>query len=934
MKLIRLLWWQKKGEIMIYNVIFCLFLTGFHVLAWASGEVRDLPAPAVKDVDKLQQIKVLHKGNFRKEDFRNRSIVGCKIKAGDFTAAQFGVLDLTDVDYYNACFRGAKIENLEDIFHRYPTFNVMGRIDKIMQGDEYNDVSIISFDELPRYRERAAQEDPVACFITAYLYETFGTLEQEKIAYKLYDEASKRGLLEAYNNLGWMNENRRGIADGDNAYSLAEACYRKADELDAQRERERLKNQVQLTLAQKEAGSKIRLNFARIMALRFQESSVAHQVGNLYSKVNDACYDSTLAYLWFLRAANKGYAKSMFKVGYLLVKGLGVSKNILEGVNWLKKAREGGSIGAARELGDIYYYGEGGVVKKDLEQSFACRLQAAEGGDIAAMKDLAYMYEKGEGTEPDFVMARSYYGTVAQSTKSVSATYGVARVHDFLGEHEKAFKAYERTLELAERTLALPQGVKDGKFGKGGRTHVGALYHLAKAYEKGIGTKVDREKAFTYFKWAAEEGHVSSRIKLVLMRKSSLIDFEKLREMPEEVQLNYIRESERILHDVAEHHALSVHIVLPVGFNPLTGQILRMDLGEWVMHRINEDFEAALSALKHVQNERVNDVLQVNYEFVTYDPYLKYYFKDINAAIADDAVSDEALEQLFDEMQKACKEHPAYIPSFDEGLNGIKAKLLQAGRNQYALRKMVLKYYRLWINEESKNAIQVPKGTTNPLMYRQGEAALRFVQNDARCADGLERYLASIEMKEIYGSSDETLPLGISVSKVLNKYKEDFLAKHKNLDPDEVEEAVEAMRLLKERMRLPLGLPGTFSPMLYPQLGQGDSEVYSPVNVMERFLKGGAIPERNGVIIEPYTSEWMVSLIKEAVYSSSKMLTKEQLNVFARRNAKLKQFFEKAFIELEPNKYFDPDAEEGKIYTDAFFTKILRMHGYLVKVSQ
>lgn len=78
----------------------------------------------------------------------------------------------------------------------------------------------------------------------------------------------------------------------------------------------------------------------------------------------------------------------------------------------------------------------------------------------------------------------------------------------------------------------------------------------------------------------------------------------------------------------------------------------------------------------------------------------------------------------------------------------------------------------------------------------------------------------------------------------------------------------------------------------------------------------------------------MIQLLKDRAHNNSKILSKEHLNIFARKNTKLRTLFETAFINLESNKYINPDAEEGKVYTDAFFKKLLKMHRYLVKIKK
>ena len=643
---------------------------------------------------------------------------------------------------------------------------------------------------------------------------------------------------------------------------------------------------------------------------------------NSYFKGQGVDADPEASFYWYLKSAHQGCIPAMFKAASFLKNGMGVNRSAQEALKLFLQAASQGDLQSCSQLGSMYYYGEGGV-PKDLESSFCYRKKAADGGDREALADLGWMYEKGQGTDRNFQKALDCYQTVAQSINSIQALYGVARMHDLLGNHSEAIRLYEKTIEETAKTT-------NETSKKAGYDHANALYRLAFKYEKGLGTSANHAKAVELFKRAAKTGHIPSLLKLKLLERPSndttLCSFDDMAGMTSEIQLYYIRESKRVLEEVMKDYKVTSPFTFEEGID---GQLYVVSDREQVLHVIKQDYLDARRVLMEVKEERKDDLLSVNYEFITCDPYIKYYFVDVTKEISDQEVTDVALENLFLEMGSAVQAMPSYNPDIIEQLHTIEGKFL-IDPEQIHVRKRLVSRYRIWTNEKHLNCLPVPPLVTDCLQYRQGQAAINFSQNSARCLDGFSEYLEHEEAKDINGSH-AGMSLGGRISKVLNCYKEEFLLKHRNTSPLAIEEAVEAMRLLKERMRLPFGLPGAFSPMLYGIIGKGNSEIYKPIRVMERFMRGGSIPERPGIIIEPYTCALLIKLLKQSLSKEKSPLGTPHLNLFIVNNRELKMLCEDAMDEGEENEYFDPNSGGADFYKDALFIKLLVDHGYLLR---
>lgn len=119
-------------------------------------------------------------------------------------------------------------------------------------------------------------------------------------------------------------------------------------------------------------------------------------IGDLYRNGAEGLaqnYEQALT--WYRRAADQGYLPAVFYLGYMQLKGLGITKDAAKGLELMLQAARGGLNSSLYALGTIYE--EGVDVPKNLESAFHWYREAARGGGLMSQLKVAFLYEKGEG---------------------------------------------------------------------------------------------------------------------------------------------------------------------------------------------------------------------------------------------------------------------------------------------------------------------------------------------------------------------------------------------------------------------------------------------------------------------------------------------------------------------------------------------------------
>ena len=124
--------------------------------------------------------------------------------------------------------------------------------------------------------------------------------------------------------------------------------------------------------------------------------------------------------------AYQGDTKAMNNLGVCYERGTGVKENLTMAFEWYMRAAEQDDIYGCFNVGECYYHGKG--VEQSAEQAFLWYLKAAEKGDTQSQVNIANAYYLGQGVEEDHHKAFLWYREAAfqghlLSQKNVGAAY-------------------------------------------------------------------------------------------------------------------------------------------------------------------------------------------------------------------------------------------------------------------------------------------------------------------------------------------------------------------------------------------------------------------------------------------------------------------------------------------------------------------------------
>lgn len=206
-------------------------------------------------------------------------------------------------------------------------------------------------------------------------------------------------------------------------------------------------------------------------------------IGVFYEDGNGVPENKQEAIKYYTLAADKGFARGQFCLGFLYHR----DKNYSEAIEHLKKAEKRGYNGAQYLLGLMYRDGDG--VEQDYSTAFLYVKKAADQGYSPAMHTLACMYEEGQGTTRSGWEALNWHRKAADAgnSRSMLALGHMYREGTFVTEDMvEAQNYYLKAAEKGESSAYL---------------WLGSLHYDGKG-----DIKQNSYKAFEYFKKAAEAG--------------------------------------------------------------------------------------------------------------------------------------------------------------------------------------------------------------------------------------------------------------------------------------------------------------------------------------------------------------------------------------------------------------------------------------------
>lgn len=239
----------------------------------------------------------------------------------------------------------------------------------------------------------AAQFHPEALYALAQYYDLgMEEIDQDqdlRKAIKLYKEAGKRGITDAYFNLGillfrpnthvrdltearhWMEQ--AALRDDASAqFNLAQLYREKLGTVDADLEKAR----HWLQQAADNHYSKAQFT----LATQYME-------GELFPR------DIQKAFKWYLRAAEQGDAAAQFNVGLMYSEGQGIEQDQKAAIQWYQKAANQEEPGALYNLGISYYFGN--LLEQDRQKGQQLIEKAAHLENPAAQYLMGHFFDQG-----------------------------------------------------------------------------------------------------------------------------------------------------------------------------------------------------------------------------------------------------------------------------------------------------------------------------------------------------------------------------------------------------------------------------------------------------------------------------------------------------------------------------------------------------------
>jgi len=112
------------------------------------------------------------------------------------------------------------------------------------------------------------------------------------------------------------------------------------------------------------------------------------------------------AFAQYMQAARKNHAEGMSVVGSCYLHGVGVAKNMTNGLEWLTKAANAGFTTASAELGDLYANGD--IIKQNMKMAAKWHLKAAQEGHTQSQLYMGKAYMTGTGVDQDNAAAKEW----------------------------------------------------------------------------------------------------------------------------------------------------------------------------------------------------------------------------------------------------------------------------------------------------------------------------------------------------------------------------------------------------------------------------------------------------------------------------------------------------------------------------------------------
>ena len=124
-----------------------------------------------------------------------------------------------------------------------------------------------------------------------------------------------------------------------------------------------------------------------------------------------SCVDQAEGIKEIIQSAEQGNANAQRELGVMYYFGDGVPQDYKEAFKWYSKSAAQGTAAAQGALATLYYHGEG--VSRDYKEAMKWYSKSAEQGYAKAQVMLGYMYYHSEGAQQDYVLAHMWFNLAA-----------------------------------------------------------------------------------------------------------------------------------------------------------------------------------------------------------------------------------------------------------------------------------------------------------------------------------------------------------------------------------------------------------------------------------------------------------------------------------------------------------------------------------------
>ena len=189
---------------------------------------------------------------------------------------------------------------------------------------------------------------------------------------------------------------------------------------------------------------------------------------------------------------------ALYSLGTLLAEGIGGEVEPEEAVAVLEQALAAGSSDAAKYLGDMFVTGK--VVEQDIQRALEYYKNATSMGYSSAYEAMGDIFREGDLVPCNIAYAIELYKTGGNQGDENCR----AKAMELIEQREALYSIAVREQENS------PQEAFDALSLSAAMGYVPAHSELAKFYENGIGTKVNRQAAFFWYGFAVKKGDTSA----------------------------------------------------------------------------------------------------------------------------------------------------------------------------------------------------------------------------------------------------------------------------------------------------------------------------------------------------------------------------------------------------------------------------------------